>query len=61
MITITFGMWLIPVIVTLVTVGVGAHWVLNDDAYGIGRLLALIVQIPALVAWLVWALATRAS
>lgn len=60
--TVTFGWWLIPAVITLLSF-VGAAFVARDignDPYGAGGFIALgfhlIAAVASLLAWLIWAL-----
>jgi len=62
-ITITFGWWLLPLAVTVLSYGVA----ISKFSYGGGdysfpevgnAILLIVATIPALLAWLIWALLT---
>ena len=61
-ITIHLGSWMLPAIVTLISLGVVsivAFTERNDHSWlsGLGTLIAALICLPAtLIAWIVWAL-----
>ena len=61
-ITIGFGWWLIPAVITLLSLGTSAFMSrdLGDDRFGAGAVIAfgfyLMAAVVSLLAWLIWAL-----
>lgn len=61
MITITFGSWLIPTIITVICCGYAIFIFDDGDGYGAG-LGNIILLVPALfistLAWIIWGILT---
>jgi hypothetical protein len=61
-ITIGFGWWLIPAVITLLSFGISAFMSrdLGNDRFGAGAVIALgfylMAAVVSLLAWLIWAL-----
>jgi len=60
--TITFGWWLIPAVITLLSFGTVTFMSrdMGNDQYGAGAVIAagfyLLAAVVSLLAWLIWAL-----
>jgi hypothetical protein len=63
-ITIGFGWWLIPAVITLISCGTAAFMSrdMGNDRFGAGAVIAfgfhLMAAVASLLAWLIWALLT---
>lgn len=59
--TITMGWWVVPAIITIISLGTAAFVSrdMGNDQYGAGAVIALVFYLMAvavsLIAWLVWA------
>lgn len=56
-VTLTFGAWWIPLLITIVAVGWAIFWVDDGGGWlsGLGNILALIPALfVSMVAWIVW-------
>lgn len=55
MITITIGSWIIPLIITILSVCWALFYVDNIDGYGVTNVLALIPALfISLIVWIIW-------
>jgi hypothetical protein len=58
-ITITYGWWLIPCVITVVSIALAVRHVLVAESYDIAPIVSAFAAVTAsLASWLIWSLLT---